>query len=299
MFKKLLLMIALPVWLTACGAGHSGDASGNDSTANPQDSITKMKPTTDKYVEIKTTMGDIVVKLYGDTPAHQANFLKLVNEGYYDSVMFHRVINEFMVQTGDPDSRHAAPGQSLGSGGPGYQIDAEILYPRHFHKRGALAAARSGDEVNPERKSSGSQFYIVTGRKVTDAEMQTIVNNYAFQEKQEEFNRLAQGHMEEIRKLQMEGKYKELNDLRDKLIAEVEAKFANSPVPQLPQEIADAYRTEGGTPHLDGAYTVFGEVVSGMDVVEKIEKAQTDSQDRPVEDIRIISTKVVEAPATK
>ena len=116
----------------------------------------------DAIVEIETTEGPIKVLLYGDTPAHQANFLKLAKEGFYDGVLFHRVIKDFMVQTGDPNSKDAAPGAQLGAGDPGYTIEAEILYPKHYHKYGALAAARTGDAVNPERRSSGSQFYIVT-----------------------------------------------------------------------------------------------------------------------------------------
>ena len=123
----------------------------------------------DAFVEIKTSEGDITVRLFGDTPKHRDNFLKLVKEGYYDNVLFHRVINEFMVQTGDPDSKAAPVGKMLGSGGPGYTLDAEIVYPSHFHKRGALAAARQGDQVNPERRSSGSQFYIVTGKAYNDS----------------------------------------------------------------------------------------------------------------------------------
>ncbi|MDE7408271.1 MAG: peptidylprolyl isomerase, partial [Muribaculaceae bacterium] len=145
----------------------------------------------DAKVLIKTSMGDITVLLYGDTPKHQANFLKLVKDGFYNGTLFHRVINDFMIQAGDPDSRNAAPGKQLGSGGPGYQIDAEFVYPKHFHKKGALAAARTGDQMNPERKSSGSQFYIVTGQTYTPAQMEQMEQQMDGMAKQGIFQRLA------------------------------------------------------------------------------------------------------------
>lgn len=289
-------MAAMAMSLVACGTGQA-KADNADSTKT--DTTTYMKPTDDKYAELTTDMGNIVVRLYGDTPRHQANFLKLVKDGYYNGVLFHRVIDEFMIQTGDPDSKTATQGQMLGSGGPGYEIDAEILYPKHFHKRGALAAARSGDQVNPQRRSSGSQFYIVTGAKLTPAQADQLQQQYAFRDKQEEFNRLAQAEMPRIRKMQMAGDTAGLNALQRELVDKVEAKFAGAEAPKLPKEIIDAYTTIGGAPHLDGAYTVFGEVVSGMDVVDKIEKVQTDNNDRPVDDVRIISAKVIDKPVTK
>lgn len=298
MFKKMLSLMAMAATFTACGASADSKAAGAeaDSTDLTTKTITYMKSENDKYVEFKTSEGDITVVLYGDTPKHQENFLKLVNEGYYNNVLFHRVISDFMIQTGDPDSKDAKPGQRLGSGGPGYQIDAEIVYPRHFHKRGALAAARQGDNVNPERRSSGSQFYIVTGRPVSEAQLQQLQQSAADQPKVEEFNRLAMQHMDSIRSMQMRGDTLGLKALQQELIAQVEAKYASSESPALPAELVEAYRTVGGAPHLDGTYTVFGEVVKGMDVVDKIEKAQTDAADRPLSDIRIISAKEVPAP---
>lgn len=253
--------------------------------------IKTMEPTTDKYVEIKTTEGDILIKLYGDTPAHQANFLKLVNEGYYDNTLFHRVIDKFMIQAGDPDSKTAAPGQPLGSGGPGYTIPAEINYPKHFHKRGALAAARQGDQVNPMRASSGSQFYIVTGDVVPANQKDAIVQRALFEQKQQAFNKLAESHIAEIRQMQSTGDRQGLMALQEKLAAQVEEQFKDATVPA---EIIEAYTTVGGAPHLDGQYTVFGEVVKGMDVVDKIEKTETDQMDRPTTDIKILSAKVIE-----
>lgn len=300
MIKKLLSLSVLCMALSACGASNSTDnGTSADSIKTNNQTQEKMKPTTDKYVEIETSLGNITVRLFGDTPQHQANFLKLVKDGYYDNVLFHRVINNFMIQTGDPDSKTAKQGQMLGSGGPGYEIDAEIIYPKHFHKRGALAAARSGDQVNPERRSSGSQFYIVTGEKFDDATLDRMASNSNAQQKQQEFYRLANAHMDEIRKMQAEGDNAGLQALQQQLIDEVESKFANDKSSSMNDEMRNAYKTVGGAPHLDGAYTVFGEVVSGMDVVDKIEKAQTDGNDRPTADIRIISTRQVEAPATK
>ena len=198
----------------------------------------KSKPT---YVLIKTTMGDIKVKLYPRTIHHTQNFIKLVKDHYYDGVLFHRVIPGFVIQGGDPESKNAQPGQLLGNGGPGYTIPAELC-PEYFHKRGALAMAREGDQVNPTRRSSGSQFYIVVGKVYTD---------------------------------------QELNMLEKRL----NTKFT--------PEQRKAYTTIGGTPFLDGQYTVFGEVVEGMDVVDKIANVERDNNDRPKQDVKILSMQIV------
>lgn len=190
-------------------------------------------------VILQTTMGDIHLELCDETPLHRDNFVKLVKQGYFDGVLFHRVIENFMIQGGDPDSRNAQPGQFLGDGGPDYTIPAEFRYPTLYHHRGALAAAREGDAVNPEMASSGSQFYIVWGKTFTDEEldkMQERINNRVT------FN----------------------------------------------EQIRQTYKTLGGTPHLDGAYTVFGYVTEGMNVVDAIQKVATDDNNRPTEDIRII-----------
>lgn len=287
---SLLLVIAAVVAL-AGGYAYSRTKSKVIMTSQ----LTSEAPVIEKgdaLVDIKTSVGDIRVRLFGDTPAHRDNFLKLVKEKYYDGVLFHRVINEFMVQTGDPDSKNADSNTHLGSGGPDYTLEAEIVYPRHFHHRGALAAARQGDQVNPERRSSGSQFYIVTGKAYNEQQLAQMEKQLQMARKQEIFNQLAEQHRDSIITLRKNRDQVSLQALQDELVAITEQKAAENPASLSPEQ-KKAYSTVGGTPHLDSQYTVFGEVVSGMDVVEKIEKSQTNSQDRPLDDIRIISMKVV------
>lgn len=242
-------------------------------------------------LDIATTAGNIKIRLYDDTPLHRDNFLKLAKEGYYDGVLFHRVINDFMVQTGDPDSKEAPQGTMLGSGGPGYTIPAEIVYPKHYHKYGALAAARTGDEMNPERKSSGSQFYIVTGRKYSPQQLSRMEEMSVQKQLQSYFMELQRQNMDTIRQLRLAKDSVGLENLRQELIKQTEANV--KPVMMTEEQVRD-YSEIGGTPHLDGQYTVFGEVLEGMDTVEKIQKAETDGRDRPTEDIRIISIKIEE-----
>lgn len=200
-------------------------------------------------VEMETTMGTITLKLYDETPLHRDNFLALVNRGFYDGLLFHRVIKDFMIQGGDPASRDAQPGQELGEGDMNYRLPAEIVFPQLYHKRGVLAAAREGDAVNPERQSSACQFYIVVGQKFSDAMLDRV---------QQRIEQATGGQC------------------------------------KLTEEQRETYKTIGGTPHLDGQYTVFGEVIEGMDVVEKIQLVSTDANDRPVEDVRIIKAIVKE-----
>lgn len=240
-------------------------------------------------VDIKTTLGDIRVRLYDDTPIHRDNFLKLVKQGFYDGVLFHRVIKDFMVQTGDPNSKTADSSTMLGSGDLGYTLPAEIKYPEHYHKYGALAAARTGDQVNPERRSSASQFYIVTGNKFTPSQLHSMSQRMMMQERQTYFRGLVSKNRAEIDSLQRAGDETALEALRQRLIADTEK---NVPETQMPAQMAEDYATVGGAPHLDGQYTVFGEVISGMDTVEKIQNAETGAADRPKEDIKIISIKV-------
>ena len=287
------LMVALG--LGACGNSASADNTGSapaPEAVTPQtQNMTTPADTNNVKVEVETTMGNFTIMLYGDTPRHRDNFLRLVREGYYNGTLFHRVINEFMVQAGDPDSRDAKPGQMLGAGGPDYKIDAEIVYPKHFHKRGALAAARQGDQVNPARQSSGSQFYVVTGKKLSEGELDRMDQYMKQAARQQIFNGKVQAHRNEIVQMQQAGDHAGLDALQKQLIAETEAEAANAP--GLTPEQRSAYAAEGGTPHLDGQYTVFGEVVSGMDVIDRIEKVPTGAADRPKEDVRIISMREI------
>lgn len=193
-------------------------------------------------VKIETCHGTMIAVLYDETPKHRDNFIKLVNEGFYEGLLFHRVINNFMIQGGDPDSKGAPAETPLGRGGPGYTIPAEIK-PGMYHKLGALAAARTGDAQNPERRSSGSQFYIVHGQTYTDEQIQFMQQqlNTKFSEKQIEY-----------------------------------------------------YTGVGGTPHLDGQYTVFGQVIDGLDVIKKIAETQTNQNNRPLSDITILNVSIIE-----
>lgn len=266
--------------------------SAKASTETPSKTMnTATAKAGDVTVNIETTAGNIQVRLYGDTPAHRDNFIKLVKEGYYNGTLFHRVISNFMIQAGDPDSRNAKPGQMLGTGDPGYTLDAEIVYPAHFHRRGTLAAARIGDNVNPERRSSGSQFYIVTGQVFNDSTLTQMERRLQMAQKQEIFNRLQTQYRDSIMTLRRNRDQQGLDRLRDELVAKTETEAATSPAMFTPEQ-RQAYTTVGGAPHLDGQYTVFGEIISGMDTVEKIEKAETDRNDRPVNDIRIISMSI-------
>ncbi len=207
--------------------------AGNGKKTRTHEQMVKVNPPENALVEIHTPYGNMLVKLYDETPLHQENFIKLAEEGYYDSLLFHRVIQGFMIQGGDPDSRDARRGQRLGGGGPGYQINAEID-PTFIHKKGALSAARTSDAVNPEKKSSGSQFYIVQGQVTPEDQ------------------------------LKMFERRKGINYTEDQ---------------------KKAYQEQGGTPFLDMEYTVFGEVIEGLEVIDKIAAVSTDSSDRPNEDV--------------
>jgi cyclophilin family peptidyl-prolyl cis-trans isomerase len=195
-----------------------------------------------KKVLIETNLGNITILLYDETPQHRDNFVKLVEEGFYEGLLFHRVINNFMIQGGDPESKDAGPKKMLGNGGPGYNVPAEFV-SKYFHKKGALAAAREGDNVNPNKESSGSQFYIVHGRTFSDDDLNNIETrmNKDFTSEQREF-----------------------------------------------------YKTEGGSPHLDGNYTVFGEVVEGLAIIDKIATVRVGKNDRPIENVIIINMTVIE-----
>ena len=232
-------------------------------------------------VKIETTLGDITVRLYDETPIHRDNFVKLVKEGYYDGTLFHRVIKDFMIQGGDPDSKGAPAGKMLGVGGPDYTLEAEIK-DNLYHKRGALAAARQGDEVNPERRSSGSQFYIVWGQVYKESQLNQLGKQIRMQKVQDAFNDLAKARREEIMQMRRERNRAGLQELQDQLIAEAENKVGKQ---GLTDQQMQLYSTVGGTPHLDGQYTVFGEVEEGLNVVEQIQNTATGRADRPSNDI--------------
>ena len=234
--RKVFILLSSLLITTLC-------AAQKDSTVKKKDRK--------KDVLMQTTMGDIVIRLSDSTPLHRDNFLKLVKVGYYDSVLFHRVIKDFMIQAGDPNSKRATAGQPLGDGGPGYTVPAEFRTTL-FHKKGVIAAARMGDNVNPAKASSGSQFYIVQGKTFTYAGLDSL-----------------------------------------------ETMRLNRKIPVAQRE---AYKTIGGTPHLDQGYTVFGEVIKGLDVIDKIATTETIKNpnrdpkiagDRPVQDVRIIKMKLI------
>lgn len=243
----------------------------------------------DETVVISTSLGDIKLKLYKDTPLHSENFIKLAKQGFFDSTLFHRVIEGFMIQGGDPDSKGAKPGIELGNGGPGYDIDAEIL-PNHMHVRGVLAAARESDDVNPERKSSGSQFYIVQGKKFTDESLNEVEKKQYSITKQKIFVNI----MNRPENLALRNEFLSADQkadsvrfkfLLDTLNGMMDKEYALLTPFKISPEKRDIYKTIGGAPHLDGNYTIFGEVFQGMEVVDKIAAAKRDENDRPLEDI--------------
>ena len=277
--NKILLICLAFIALTACNAGSKRQT--NHHMENEKRTL----------VKLETTMGNITVALYNETPKHRDNFIKLVKEGVYDSTLFHRVIKQFMIQAGDPDSKNASDTAMLGSGDVGYTIPAEFN-PKFFHKKGVLAAARQGDDVNPEKVSSGCQFYIVTGRKFTEPQLLGMENKINEQREEALFDSLARQHMKEIYKMRKAGDNAGLLELQDTLeaqareLADKEEKFRFTP------EQIKAYSTIGGAPHLDGSYTVFGEVTEGMEVVDNIEIAKTNRADRPIENIRILKASI-------
>lgn len=279
--KRISILLTLAVWsmMIACTGNQQKSKSMNQGN--------------ETLVRLETTEGNITVKLYDETPKHRDNFIKLAKEEVYDSTLFHRVIKNFMIQAGDPQSKTASDTATLGSGDVGYTLPAEIN-PKFFHKRGVLAAARLGDEVNPNRESSGCQFYIVTGRKFSEAQMINMENQMNEARLENIFNELARKHMKEIYKMRKANDTEGLLELQDSLEAQARAKVAKEPALKYTKEQISAYTTIGGAPHLDGAYTIFGEVTEGMDIVDKIEKVKTNRGDRPEKDIRILKAEVLD-----
>lgn len=235
---------------------------------------------------LETTKGDIRLRLFDDTPKHRDNIIKLAKEGFYDGTLFHRVIKDFMIQAGDPESKHASDTATLGSGDTGYTIPAEFVYPKYFHRRGVLSAARMGDDVNPNKESSGCQFYIVTGKVFKEAELDALESQMNQNMLHSEFNRLARQHMKEIFLMRKNSDSTGLKKLQDELIEQAEKIVLQNPF-RFTEEQRNAYKTVGGAPHLDGQYTVFGEVIEGMDIVNRIQNVKTNRADRPLENIVI------------
>lgn len=229
----------------------------------------------------------MVVRLYDETPIHRDNFLKLVAEGYYNGTLFHRVIRDFMIQGGDPDSVNAPSDKMLGVGGPDYTLQAEIC-DGLFHRRGALAAARQGDDVNPERRSSGSQFYIVWGQTYNAAQLKQLEKQLQMQALQEVFNGLVSEHRAEILQLRKDRNRAGLQELQDAFEKQARA-ILKEKGSLLTTEQVEVYTTQGGTPHLDGQYTVFGEIEEGLEVVEAIQQLPTRRGDRPVNDVVVLN----------
>ena len=210
-------------------------------------SVTSVAQTSTAEVLLETTEGNIRIALYDETPMHRDNFLKITKMHVYDSLLFHRVIKDFMIQSGDTNSKNAKPGQQLGTGDFDYTVEPEFRLPQIFHRRGCVAMAREPDNVNPEMRSSACQFYIVWGKRFSSADIEKA---------QERLDTLTHGRV------------------------------------KLTPEMIKTYKSVGGTPHLDGQYTVFGEVTEGLNIVERIQKSETDDYDRPFEDIRILRATV-------
>jgi peptidylprolyl isomerase len=279
MKRNLIVLLTILIGgLTSCQSGQKKE--GN------MEKETKLK--------IETSAGDIIVKLYNETPKHRDNFIKLAEEGTYEGTLFHRVIKDFMIQAGDPDSKNAPKGKMLGSGDVGYTLPAEFVFPKYFHKKGALSAARQGDNVNPKKESSGCQFYVVTGKVYSDSTLLGMEQQMGQMRLNTAFQALAQKHTKDIYKMRKAGDQEGLMNLQDSLIAQAEAQIAGEPEFHFTPEQVKAYTTVGGTPHLDGEYTVFGEVMEGMEIVDQIQKVKTDRSDRPEEDVMIKKITILE-----
>lgn len=244
-------------------------------------------------VLIKTTLGDITVRLYDETPQHRDNFIKLASEGYYDGTLFHRVIKGFMIQGGDPDSKGAPAGKQLGTGGPNYTIPAEFVYPQYFHKKGALAAARQSDQVNPEKRSSGSQFYIVTGEVYSAGKLTQMERQLEQKQLQSIFDGLVVENRDKILQLRRNRDQAGLMAIQEQLQKATMDKAKELGKPKFTDAQREAYTSVGGTPFLDNDYTVFGEVEEGLEVIDAIQNVATAPGDRPKEDVKMIEVTVL------
>ena len=281
MYAQRALSVFLVLLLVSCNAFNFGSK----------------KKEKGNLVLISTNMGDMKVFLYDETPLHKANFLRLVDSSYYDNMLFHRVIKGFMIQGGDPNSRNAPPDRIIGSGGPGYTIPAEISRGL-IHKKGALAGAREGDQANPEKRSSGSQFYIVQGQIYPKSEMDNFSQSIDYNTKMKCLQDLLYSpeHAKTLAEIQRAQQNKQ-NIRYDSLIHSfdplTEAYLDSVGRHQFTEYQKEIYSTIGGAPHLDGGYTVFGELVEGMDVLDRIAALKTNQFDRPMQDVVIFGMKRV------
>jgi cyclophilin family peptidyl-prolyl cis-trans isomerase len=267
--KKILIInfITLTLLISFCKKPQGNDAS---------------------LVLIKTTLGDIKIKLYDSTPLHRENFLKLVNSGIYDNVLFHRVIKDFMIQSGDPATR-PEKSKSFPDSLNIFTIPSEFNRS-YYHKKGALAAARRGNEENPEMRSSGTQFYIVKGVKYNDTELDAAEHIINSNIKQALFNRLIKHTSDSLRSSGINATDAEVQEIASLKMFDFLSGNNNY---KIPEDQRNIYKTIGGVPRLDGTYTVFGEVIEGLDVVDRIASSATDGNDRPLTDIRILNVKII------
>lgn len=263
--KQLLIIITLAFTMASCNS--------------------QMKlGTKNRIVLIETSYGNLKIRLYDETPLHRDNFIKLTANKFYDGTLFHRVIKDFMIQGGDPDSKNAPSEKKLGEGGPGYQIKAEFNNGL-FHKKGVIAAAREGDSSNPERASAGSQFYIAQGKIYNEGELYTLIENINKKRNYQVSQRIQTLNADKLKQLQ-EKNIQEYYLAIDSLNKEIDL-IAEKEKLVLSKEQIKAYTTIGGIPHLDGQYTVFGEIIEGIEVLDKIEEAKTNEFDRPLENIKM------------
>jgi len=240
-------------------------------------------------IVLETTLGNIRIALYDDTPGHRDNIIKNVESGLYDGVLFNRVIRNFMIQAGDPDSR---PGEVKDTTKAVERIPAEILWPKHYHKRGMVGAARDGDDENPERMSDKYQFYIVTGKSCSEEDMSGYEDARSGRDAEILYAKKQMANKEKLDALRKARDRNGLSDLLEKLQDEARYEISENPPIQYPHEMRRTYQMHGGAPWLDNEYTVFGEVVEGMGVVEQIQKIKTDAADKPLREVRIVKAYV-------
>jgi cyclophilin family peptidyl-prolyl cis-trans isomerase len=265
-FKKSVFLFCL------IGAISCNSPAGNENTT----------------VSIKTTIGDIKIKLYDGTPVHRDNFIRLINSGFYDGISFHRIIKNFMIQAGDPATKSGSY-KNLTDSLKNYTLPAEFN-PQYYHKKGALAAARQGNDINPEMRSSGTQFYIVQGVKLSDDELNLAEQRINSNMKQSRFTTLLKQTSDSIRSSGKSITDGEIQEIASVKMFQYLTTFKDY---KISEEQRNVYKTSGGTPRLDGTYTVFGEVIEGLDIIYKIAAVQTDTNDKPVSEIKIIKIKVI------